>query len=75
MPVTTPVVAFGVPTTGVLTTGARLAGATAGLIATVIAAVAVPPWPSITVTVNPSARSAGVAPGAAAVFRAATVGA
>ena len=58
-----------VPTVA-LPVGAVLAGA----IPTVTATVVVPPWPSVTVAVKASARSAAVAPVAAAVWRAVAVG-
>ena len=70
LPVTTPVEAFGVPTTGVLATGLAFDGLTT----TVTDAVAVPPCPSATTTVKESARSPAVAPSAAARCRAGAVG-
>ena len=68
-PVTTPVVALGVPTVD-LVTGVALVGE----IVTVTARVAVAPLESVTVTVTVSVLAAVVAPTLAAACRAVDVG-
>ena len=70
VPVTTPVVAFGVPTVGLPATGAVFFGE----IVTVTALLAAAPWVSVTVTVTVSVVVAVVAPTLAAAWRAAAVG-
>ena len=70
VPVTTPVEAFGVPTVVVPVTGEVLVG----LMATVTGTIAVPPFPSLMVTVKLSVVTAAVAPFLAAAWRAVAVG-
>ena len=72
LPVTTPVEALGVPTLGFPALGAEFNPG--GAITTDTAAVALPPYPSVIVTVNESALSAAGAPALAALARAAAVG-